>query len=213
VAGVTHPLLKAVGGVLGIVEAVVPPTLFVLIFALTSPRGGFPILAVAVSAASAIGFIVVRLLRREGATQAVAGLITIGGSLVLALVTGRAENNFIGGIVTNAAYAFAFLVSVLIGWPLIGVAVGLITKQGHGWRSNPREKRVLSLLTLLWVGMFALRLAVEVPLYLTQNVAGLGIAKLVLGLPLYAPVVVVTWLFVRGMFAEEKTKSDQKNVS
>jgi hypothetical protein len=208
-----HPLLKAVGGILGIIEAVVPPTLFVLVFALTSSNGGFPYLAVAVSGAAAVAFIVIRLARREGATQAIAGLITVGGSLILALVTGRAENNFVGGIVTNAVYSVAFLVSVIVGWPLVGVAVGLITKRGHGWRSNAHEKRVLTWLTLLWVGMFALRLAVEIPLYLTQNVAGLGIAKLVLGLPLYAPVVVVTWLFVRGMFVEESTKTDQKNVS
>jgi hypothetical protein len=55
--------------------------------------------------------------------------------------------------------------------------------------------------------VFALRLVVEVPLYLASNVAALGIAKVVLGLPLYAPVVLMTWLFVRGMFIEESTTS------
>jgi hypothetical protein len=197
-----HPLLASLGGVLGIVEAVVPPAIFVVLFAVTGQGGGFPVVAVICSGLSAVFFIVVRILRREGATQAIAGLVTVGASVVLALISGRAENNFLPGIITNAAYGFAFLVSIFIGWPLVGVATGLLTKRGHGWRTVRREKKILSWLTVMWVAMFAVRLSVEVPLYLSQNVGGLAVAKLVLGLPLYAPVVMLTWLFVRGMFAE-----------
>jgi len=203
-----HPLLRSLGGVLGIVEAIVPAALFVVVLSLTSQYGGLPIWAISVSAFSAIIFIAIRLARKEGPTQAIAGLITVVASFVLALMSGRAENNFLPGIFTNAAYALAFTLSLVFGWPLVGVAVGLLTKKGHGWRAKRIEKRVFSWLTLMWIGMFAIRLAVEVPLYLSQNVAGLGIAKLVLGLPLYAPVVLLTWLFVRGMFIEETTSSD-----
>jgi hypothetical protein len=132
---------------------------------------------------------------------------------VLALVSGRAENNFVLGIVTNAVYGFAFLLSIVFRWPLVGIAVGLLAKRGHGWRSNRVERRVFTWLTAMWVGMFAIRVTVEIPLYLSSNVDGLALAKLVLGLPLYAPVVLLTWLFVRGIFSEEDATSGQKNVS
>jgi hypothetical protein len=155
-----------------------------------------------ISGAASLVFIVVRIVRREGITQAVAGLISVVASILLSAFTNRAENNFLIGIVTNAAYGLAFLLSVLVRWPLVGVAVGFLTKRGHGWRSQKNQRRILSWLTVMWVGMFALRLAVEVPLYIASNVAGLSIAKLILGLPLYAPVVLVTWLVVRGMFRE-----------
>lgn len=207
-AAVSHPLLRALGGVLGIVEAVVPPAIFVAVFAFTSSVPGLPWLAMLTSAFSAFVFISVRLVRREGATQAIAGLITVAASVLLVLLSGKAENNFLPGLITNGAYAVAFLVSILVGWPLVGIAVGLLSKRGHGWRSNPRERRVFSWLTVLWLGMFVTRIAVEVPLYVAHDVAALGVVKLVLGLPLYAPVVMLTWLFVRGMFAEEDTTSE-----
>ncbi len=205
----SHPLFVALGGVLGIVEALVPPLLFVVIFTVTtvgSPTPASPTLpwaAMIISGLASVIFIVVRLIRREGVTQAVAGLISVVASIVLTAVTNRAENNFLIGIVTNGAYGAAFLLSVIIGWPLVGIAVGFLTKRGHGWRQQKHQKRILSWLTVMWVGMFAIRLLVEVPLYLASNVAGLSIAKLILGLPLYAPVVLITWLFVRGMFLEK----------
>jgi hypothetical protein len=208
-----HPLLRALGGVLGIIEAVVPPALFVGVYAFTSKAPGLPWAAMIVSALSAVLFIAIRLIRHEGATQAIAGLITVAASVFLVLVSGKAENNFLPGLITNIAYAAAFLISILVGWPLVGVAVGLLSKRGHGWRSKPREKRMFSWLSVMWLAMFLARVVVEVPLYFAHNVEALGIVKLVMGLPLYAPVVLLTWLFVRGMFIEEDNTSDQKNVS
>ena len=198
-----HPLLAALGGVLGIVEAIVPPFIFVVILTFTSKQPGLPWAAMIVSGAASIVFIAVRLIRREGLTQAIAGFVGVIGSVILAAMTNRAENNFLLGIWTNAIYGIAFLVSILVRWPLVGIAIGVFTKKGHDWRSTPHQRRILTRLTWLWVFMFAMRVAVEVPLYLSANVEGLGLAKLVLGLPLYAPVVIVSWLFVRGMFIEE----------
>ena len=48
--------------------------------------------------------------------------------------------------------------------------------------------------------MFAIRVGVEVPLYLASNDAALGVAKLVLGVPLYAIVLLLTWLLIRSAF-------------
>jgi len=203
VASNQHPLLKALGGVLGIVEAIVPPFIFVVILTFTAKQPGLPWAAMIVSGLASIVFIVLRIVRREGPTQAIAGLLGVVGSVILAAMTNRAENNFVLGIWTNAAYAAAFLVSIFVRWPLVGIAIGVFTKRGHDWRTNPHQRKVLTRLTWLWVGMFVLRVAIEWPLYASANVDGLALAKLVLGLPLYAPVVIVTWLFVRGMFIEE----------
>lgn len=53
--------------------------------------------------------------------------------------------------------------------------------------------------TAVLAAMFALRLAVEVPLYLTgaAGVGALGVARLVLGLPLFALTAWFIWLLVR----------------
>ena len=49
--------------------------------------------------------------------------------------------------------------------------------------------------------MFAARLAVQMPLYFAEQPQLLGTAKLVMGLPLYAATLWVTWLLVRAVYA------------
>ena len=60
------------------------------------------------------------------------------------------------------------------------------------WRADPRALRVYSWLTVLWSATFLLRVVVQGPLYLTDEVELLGTASLVLGLPLTAVVGVAT---------------------
>lgn len=52
-------------------------------------------------------------------------------------------------------------------------------------------------LSWLWAGVFALRLAVEVPLWWMGQVAQLGVAKLILGVPLFALAAWLSWLGIR----------------
>lgn len=200
-----HPLWNAMGGALGIIETVLPGLLFVAVFTLTLD----PWLAIWISVAISVMFTLYRLIRRQAATQALVGLLGVVISAVLALMSNKPEDNFVVGMVTNGVYGFVFLISILVGWPLIGVVIGLVRSEGTSWRQNRHHKRVYMGVTALWVGMFTLRLAIEFPLYLAGNIAGLATAKLMLGLPLYVPVLALTWLIVRSLY-REKTSNSQK---
>ena len=101
----------------------------------------------------------------------IGGLAALVVSAVLALVTGRASAAFLPGILLNGAYGAAMLVSLLAGWPLIGVLVGALLREGSLWRSDPVKRRLFTWLTVLWLGLFAVRLLVEVPLYLALGEA------------------------------------------
>jgi hypothetical protein len=57
---------------------------------------------------------------------------------------------------------------------------------------------------MMWVGLFALRLLIQVPLYLADQVAVLGLAKLILGTPLYALLIWFTWLLARDTASQVK---------
>lgn len=200
-----HPLWNAMGGALGIVETVLPGLLFVAVFTLTLD----PWLAIWISVAMSVMFTLYRLIRRQAATQALVGLLGVVISAVLALMSNKPEDNFVVGMVTNGVYGFVFLVSILVGWPLVGVVIGLVRSEGTSWRQNRHHKRVYMGVTALWVGMFTLRLAIEFPLYLARNIAGLATAKLVLGLPLYVPVLALTWLIVRSLYREKSSNSQK----
>ncbi|MDY7544105.1 MULTISPECIES: DUF3159 domain-containing protein [unclassified Cryobacterium] len=191
-----HALLAAMGGIRGLVEAVLPGLVFLVTYTLT--RDLVPSLVAPI----VIGVVMagLRVAARQTVTQAVGGLVGIGISAVLALLSGKAEDFYLSGFWINGVYGGALVISIIVGWPLIGLAVGFLVGDGVNWRSDPSKRRVLSLLTGLWAGLFLLRLAVELPLYYAGNVAWLGATKLLMGIPLYAPLLIVSWLMVRSVY-------------
>lgn len=199
-------LLAALGGVRGLLETILPGLVFLVLFTFTQ---NVP-LSIGLSAAVAVVFTVVRIIGKTPVTQALAGLIGVGVSAVLALVTGRGEDNFIVGIWTNAAYAAALLISIVVRWPLIGLAAGYLMGDGLAWRSVKSTFRVMQALTFLWFLLFAARLIVQVPLYLAHTdeaTSALALTKLLMGVPLYAPLLLVTWFVVKGQFPQKREKA------
>nr|BFF11326.1 hypothetical protein GCM10025699_26290 [Microbacterium flavescens] len=63
-------------------------------------------------------------------------------------------------------------------------------------------------LAIAWASLFAARLLVQLPLYFADNVTALGTLKLVMGLPLFAPLVAVTWLAVRALYPRGESRGD-----
>ena len=195
----------ALGGVRGMVESVAPGLLFVVVYLVAGQRLR-PALIAAV--ATAVLAVVVRLAQRTPVTQAFSGLLGVGIGVVWAWRSGTASNYFLVGLLTNGAYLVGTAVTILVGFPLVGLVVGLFAKDGPlsggpwsavlAWRAEPRLRRTFALATWPWVAMFAIRLAVQVPLYLKSDVAWLGTAKLAMGLPLTALVLWLSWRMVRA---------------
>lgn len=193
----------SIGGVRGVLEAVVPSLVFVVTYTLSySPvtdEANLP-LSLGLSVGLAAIFTAARLLQRSAASSAIGGLVATLLAAALALFTGRGEDNYVLGFFTNGAYATAFLVSVLIGWPLVGLIAGYLTNVGTTWRQDRRKRRISAWLSLLWAGLFLLRLSVQLPLYFAGNVIALGYVKLGMGIPLFAPALVVSYLVARSVF-------------
>ena len=189
-------LLASLGGWVGIIESAVPPTAFLVIF----PVWQNTLLAVAVAGSLSLISIIKQLVQRKPVTQAIAGALLTGISAWLALATpGGAKDYYIPGFITNASYGSVLLLSILIRFPLIGILVGFFKGWGLGWRKNRGLMTRFDLVTGLWVGLFGLRLAVELPLFFAGNVQALGIAKLILGTPVYALCIWFTWLASRSV--------------
>lgn len=195
----------AVGGVRGIVEAVAPGLLFVVVFVATGQRLTPALVA---ASAAAVVAVVLRLVQRTPATQAFSGVIGVAIGVVWAWRTGEASDYYAYGILVNAAYFVGTLLTIVVGWPLVGLVMGLFAKDGPlsggswrgavAWRSDRALRRRYAWATVPWVAMFGLRLLVQVPLYYASEVAWLGTAKLVMGLPLTALALWVSWMVVRA---------------
>jgi hypothetical protein len=194
-------LLSGIGGGLGIAEAVLPATTFSIVFAIT--QQALP--AVASAASLSLIFILIRLLRRQGIQQSIIGALAIALAAFLALRDGgQAADFFVPGFFTNAAYGSVLLVSVLIRRPLMGYVAQLLFGLNN-WRTS-REYRRLRLITLIWVGFFALRLLVQVPLYFANLVELLAASRVVMGAPAYAGLLALTWILMKRIANDEKGK-------
>jgi hypothetical protein len=190
-------LLGAVGGLRGILESIIPGIVYLVLYLTTHNL----LVSVLVPALIALIFVVARAGARSNLSSAVTGAVLLAITAVLTLVTGKAVNNFVPGMVINAGGFLVMLVSILVRWPIIGIAVGLLFGDGDGWRRAPAKRRILTIATWAWVGLFAIRLVLEVPLYFAGNVAALGVVRLITSVPLYALVLWVTWILVRGVYA------------
>ena len=189
-------LLVSMGGVQGIVESIVPGLLFVVIFAISQ----MVYLSIGISAAVSVGFILLRIFRRKPLSQAIGGLIGIGIASFLAFRDGGSGRDyFLTGFATNLIYLVPLAISVIVRWPLIGVVAGFLLSEKTAWRKDKYQMRVFTAATLLWVGIFSARLLVQWPLYLADNLGALATARLVMGLPLYAAGLWLTWLMLRGV--------------
>jgi hypothetical protein len=179
-------LVDAMGGRHGIAESGIPALVFVIAYTVWSAVG------VGVVAA------VVRLLRRETLQFALAGLAGVALAAFVASRTGRAEDFFLPGLLLNAGYAAAYAISIAVRWPLIGLIVGALLGEGTSWRENRDEVRLYSRASWIWVGVFVLRLAVQLPLYLTGSLVALGVAKTAMGLPVFLLGVWLTYLVLHA---------------
>lgn len=185
---------EAVGGWRGFAESVAPGVVFVVCFLIW---GGFEVPTLA-SVGTVAVLVVVRLIQRTPVQQALSGVVGVGLGAIWAWRSGEASGYFLPGLWINAAYLLGTVVSMIVRWPVAGVAIGLIRGVGSAWRADPVAMRRLQQATAVLAAMFALRLAVQVPLYLADQVAALGTARLSMGVPLFALTLWTVWLMGRN---------------
>lgn len=203
---------QALGGPRGVVEVALPSVVFVVVISLVQDLRTAVYAALGASAV----FVVLRLVTRGSPSQALSGLLGVAVCALFASRTGEARDFFAPGLLINIAYASVYAVSTLrtpalsvpLGggrrlrvprgpWPVLGLALGLLTDERLAWKQDPRRLRVYVQVTWIWVAVFVLRLVVQGPLYLTDQVAALGTARVVMGFPLFGAAAYLTWLLVR----------------
>lgn len=190
-------LERAIGGWRGIFDSGLPTVVFVIAYVVTGQN-----LTPSLIAALAAGFLILvfRLIRREPIGQVFAGFAGVAISAGFAHFTGRAENYFIPGFLQNLGYGSAFLVSILVGWPLLGVVLGYLTGDGTTWRRDADLRKVYAAASWIWVLLFYGRLAVQVPMYLAGAISALGITKIVMGVPCYIAAAYFTYRMLKPVW-------------
>jgi uncharacterized protein DUF3159 len=187
-------LRRAVFTTQGIVDSLVGPLVFLVLYR-TAGLGA----AVLGAGAVALALLAWRKLSGGDTTTAWYGVAGVALGAALAGVTGSSDGYFLPKVVSNVLYGTGFLVSVVIGRPLIGVAWAFFHRQPLSWGYRPEVRRLFSALTLMWAGAHFFRAAVYAILIADSHdrTTSLATASVVLGIPLTAVLVAVTFLVIR----------------
>ncbi|MDN5822128.1 MAG: DUF3159 domain-containing protein [Brachybacterium sp.] len=190
----------AVGGPRGIIESVLPTLLFVVLFVATR---SVMVAAVAATAVVVV-LLIARIVQRQSLSTVLGGLLGAALGAVLAIRSGEGSDFYWPGIVTNAVALLVLLVTMALRRPLVGLLVGLLDPRVEDWAQDPDARRVYTRATLLFVLLYTAKLAVQLPLLLTGQVAALGAAKIAMGLPAFAVIAYLVWLMHRGLLARRE---------
>ncbi|MBJ7332564.1 MAG: DUF3159 domain-containing protein [Solirubrobacteraceae bacterium] len=194
-AGPGQALHEAIGGPLGIAESSAPAVVFVIAYSVAGLEAtNSAIIAAVVGAVFALA----RIVRRETVQFALAGIAGLALSAFVVSRTGNAEDFFLPGLLLNAGYAIAYFVSIIVRWPLIGLIVETATGAGTEWRDDPAKVSRYQRASWIWVALFSVRLAVQLPLYFAGLTFALGITKTAMGVPLFAIGIYLSWLLIRN---------------
>ncbi|WP_432012187.1 DUF3159 domain-containing protein [Streptomyces cucumeris] len=128
----------------------------------------------------------------------------IGVSLGIVLIhslfayhTGEGRDFFLPDLLMNGVLTVAFGGSLLTGRPLTGLISRWSGSEVPTWYRDRDRLRLHRKLTLLWLGLWCLHLALLLPLYAADAVVALGVASLTTGKPAVLVCAVLSWRVVR----------------
>jgi hypothetical protein len=209
---VREQLGKAMGGRRGVLEAAVPTIVFTVVW-LSTKRLEW---ALGVSVSAAVVLLIVRLVQRSTVQFVVNALVGIGIGWLFVRLAARSGGDedaqalayFLPGLLYNAGYAVVLALTCLIGWPLMGFMVGSVMGDATAWRQDRQIVSLCTKLTWLLAVPCALRVVVQVPIWLAGKrealdpdaaLAALGVLKIAMGWPLQiAALTAVGWTLMRN---------------
>jgi hypothetical protein len=192
--GQPESLARLLGGTRGAVDATVPVVGFMIGW-LVAGRSIAVGAGVALAATAALA--AYRLRQGTRPRAVLVGLLAVGASALLALYTGRAQDFFLVQMFANAVSALAWVVSIVLRWPLLGLVVGTVLGQRTRWRRDPALLRAYGRASWIWVAQYLVRLAVLVPLWAAGWTAALAAARVVLAWTLIPVCLAVSWWVLR----------------
>lgn len=198
---IAEQMADQLGGWRGLVESSIPVVVFVVANIIGELRP-----AVIASIAVAVLIAGLRLAQRRPIRHAVNGLFGVGVGAAIAWRTGDERDFYLPGILYGIGYGIALLVSAAIRQPLVGWIWSVLVAKGRAeWRTDPKLVRTFTQLTVLWGVVWLAKVGVQAGLYLAHQDTALGVARLALGYPPYALLLLITVWTVRRVTRESPT--------
>lgn len=161
----TKSLLTVFGGAKGLFDSSVPILVFVI------ARFFVDTLNPAIYAAVAAGLLIVVIRKAKGDSlqQAFSGFFGLLIAVLIARATGDGKAIFWPGVVITGGTGVVFLVSLLIGKPMIAVGLSALDPRYAVWRTHDKLRRACFISTAAWTASFFIRAAVATTVLLAVS--------------------------------------------
>ncbi|MET4098774.1 hypothetical protein ABIB37_001011 [Agrococcus sp. UYP10] len=182
-------LARLLGGGRAAVEGSVPPVGFLVGW--LASDGDLTASVVWSLAASAV-VLVLSVVQRRAPRAVLIGMLATAVAAMIAQQTGEARNFFLVQLLSNAASALAWSVSIAVRWPFLGLIVGGLIGTRTRWRRDPGLLRAYSRASWVWVAQYVVRVAVFSVLWWLDEATWLAIMRVALTYPLIIACVAIS---------------------
>ncbi|MCH1881640.1 DUF3159 domain-containing protein [Agrococcus sp. ARC_14] len=182
-------LSRLLGGGRAAIEGSIPPIAFL---AAWIASGGELLTAVIWSLIASAATLVTALVQRRKPRAVFIGMLMTVLAAMVAYYTGEARNFFLIQLLSNAASALAWTISIVIGWPFLGLIVGGIIGTRLRWRKDPVLLRAYQRASWIWVLQYVIRVVVFSVLWWLDEETWLAIMRAALTYPLIIACVALS---------------------
>ncbi len=200
--------MEAMGGGRGLLDSALPATVFVLVRIVDHRLG----VAIACALATGVVLLGLRVRRGEPLQQVGSGFFGLVLAVLVARATGTGKGFFLPGIITTALTGVAFVGSLVVRRPAVGLALAAYDGKYAGWAAHPGLRRACQIATAVWAVTFFVRAGVAYGVYrLPGDRDGLLLVVInAVKWPLIVGAALLTVVLVRrsGFVAEQPREPD-----
>lgn len=182
-------LARLLGGGKAALEGSVAPIAFLIAWLAS---GGDLLASVIWSLVASVLTLVYALVERRRPKAVLIGMLMTVVAALIAAYTGEARNFFLIQLLSNAASALAWMVSIVVGWPFLGLIVGGLIGTRTRWRRDPVLLRAYRRASWIWVLQYVIRVVVFSVLWWLDETTWLAIMRAALTYPLIIACVAVS---------------------
>ena len=171
-------------------DAILPPIIFLLINGLV----GFQAAMWSALILSA-GIAILRIVRKQSLTYALAGVGSVAVAIGLARYLGKSEGFFLPGLISGSMTLLLTILSLVIRRPMVAWTSYIARRWPLDWYWHPQVRPAYSEVTFAWVIFFAARLLLQFALFENQDVNSLALTNFVTGWPATILLLIFSYLY------------------